>query len=81
LGEVKRLYVAPGARGRGISRLLMAELEARARARGLAAIVLESGTAQPEALGLYEALGYRRIAVYVDHGDGSRSRCYAKVFD
>jgi GNAT superfamily N-acetyltransferase len=78
LGEVKRLFVAPGARRLGVARALMRQLEARAVARGLAAIVLETGTAQPEALALYESLGFHQIANYGIYPDDPRSRCYAK---
>ena len=56
--EVKRLFVLPAARGRGIGRALMAELEARAAAAGVGLVQLETGVKQPEALALYRALGY-----------------------
>jgi GNAT superfamily N-acetyltransferase len=78
LGEVKRLYVAPEARRRGVARTLMRELETRAVQRGLAAMVLETGTAQPEALALYESLGFHLIAYYGHYAEDPRSRCYAK---
>jgi GNAT superfamily N-acetyltransferase len=47
-GEVKRLYVHPGHRGRGAARALMSALEERARGRGMSAVRLETGTRQPE---------------------------------
>jgi ribosomal protein S18 acetylase RimI-like enzyme len=78
LGEVKRLYVDPDGRRRGIARALMGEVEARAARRGLVALVLETGTAQPEALALYESLGYHEIATCGHYPDDPRSRCYAK---
>lgn len=59
-GEVKRMFVAPESRGRGIAKAIMTALEADAVARGVDSIRLETGVRQPEAIGLYEAFGYRR---------------------
>ncbi|MDR1427840.1 MAG: GNAT family N-acetyltransferase [Bifidobacteriaceae bacterium] len=81
LGEIKRLYVTPAARRRGVSRMLMGEVESRAARRGLAALVLESGTAQPEAVGLYESLGYHLIANYGDYAQAPRSLSYARYLE
>ena len=49
--EIKRMYVAPSARGRGLSRIVLAELETTARAAGLDWLVLETGRPQTSALG------------------------------
>ena len=57
-GEIKRLFVDPAARGRGLAMRLMAQLEAHARASGIGVLRLETGIAQPEALGLYRRLGF-----------------------
>ena len=57
--EIKRMYVVPGARGRGLSRTVLAGLEAEALARGWTTLRLETGPAQPEAVALYTAAGYR----------------------
>jgi putative acetyltransferase len=56
--EVKRVYVHPRARGLGLAKKIMAVLEDEARAQGRVIARLETGTRQPEALGLYRALGY-----------------------
>jgi len=56
--EVKRVYVHPQARGLGLAKKIMAVLEAEAAAAGLTIARLETGVHQPEALGLYRALGY-----------------------
>ena len=56
--EIKRVFVAPEARGRGLSKRLMAALEGIAAAEGYALARLETGDRQPEALGLYRATGY-----------------------
>lgn len=57
--EVKRLYVRPGGRGRGVAKALMGALEARAAAAGLPLVRLETGDRLEAAVGLYRALGYR----------------------
>jgi GNAT superfamily N-acetyltransferase len=62
--EVKHLYVVPTVRRTGLAAALMDALEADARARGAASIVLETGTAQPEALALYAARGYHSRGPY-----------------
>jgi GNAT superfamily N-acetyltransferase len=59
--EIKRMYVVPDRRGRGLARLLLGHLEDSARAAGADAMVLETGRAQPDAVGLYRATGYADI--------------------
>jgi GNAT superfamily N-acetyltransferase len=78
-GELKRVFVAPGFRRRGLSTLIMAELERSAREAGLTRLVLETGTAQPEAIALYEKLGYERIAPYGKYAGEPDQRCYGKT--
>ena len=56
--EIKRLWIDPSARGLGLSRKLMTVLEDEARGLGFEIARLETGILQPEALGLYRALGY-----------------------
>lgn len=58
-GEIKRVFVLPEHRGRGLARAIMYELENILRRESIALARLETGIAQPEALGLYRALGYR----------------------
>jgi putative acetyltransferase len=57
-GEIKRLYVLPAQRAKGLAKRIMGELEAHLRQRGIGVARLETGIYQPEALGLYKALGY-----------------------
>jgi GNAT superfamily N-acetyltransferase len=74
VAEVKRMYVVPAARGRGLSRVVLAGLEAAARDRGWTTLRLETGPRQPEAVALYEGAGYRPIpafGAYADDGDDS----------
>jgi GNAT superfamily N-acetyltransferase len=77
--EVKRMYVVPAARGRAVARLMLAHLEADAAAHGVEAIVLETGTAQPEAMALYESSGYTPIPPFGHYQDSELNRCYAKL--
>jgi putative acetyltransferase len=66
-GEVKRLYVPPRARGLGLGRRLLAELELAARREGLAFLRLETGIHQPEALGLFRAAGFVEIPAFAPY--------------
>lgn len=66
-GELKRMYVSPAERGRGLGRLLVAELEAEAKALGVQRLVLETGTRQHAALSLYHAAGFRPIPLYGEY--------------
>jgi GNAT superfamily N-acetyltransferase len=77
-GEIKRMYVAPSFRGRGIGARLLAALEAEARRLGLARIVLETGTRQAEALGLYRGAGYAVIPAFGDYVGSPLSVCMEK---
>ena len=62
--EVKKVFVFPHARGRGLSRILMKEIEDVARAKGETRIVLQTGVKQLEAIALYAAIGYEPIGSY-----------------
>ena len=67
VGEIKRMYVAPEARSRGLARMLLAALEDAARALGYARVRLDTGPRQPHARALYESTGYREIERYNDN--------------
>jgi GNAT superfamily N-acetyltransferase len=62
--EVKRMYVVPEARGRGVSKAVLRGLEDAARARGWTTLRLETGPRQPEAIGLYTGAGYRPVGPF-----------------
>jgi len=64
--EIKRMWVAPEARGLGLGRRLLAELEARAAARGARTLRLETNRALAEAISLYRSAGYREVAAFND---------------
>jgi putative acetyltransferase len=59
-GELKRMYVRPSHRGRGVAQAVLGFLEAQALARGVGIARLETGIRQPEALRFYESAGYAR---------------------
>lgn len=65
--EIKRMFVAPHARGIKLGRRLLECLEDQARRRGIDTLRLETGIHQPEALSLYRTSGYRDIAPFGDY--------------
>ncbi|MFR9729637.1 GNAT family N-acetyltransferase [Saccharopolyspora sp. MS10] len=77
--EVKRMFVVPSARGRGLSRRMLAELERRAAAAGHRRILLETGDRQPEAIGLYRSAGYADIPRFGPYRRDPASVCFAKA--
>ncbi|MFF8608858.1 GNAT family N-acetyltransferase [Streptomyces sp. NPDC015346] len=76
--ELKRMYVVPEARGLGLARRVLAMLEEDARAAGRIRMVLETGTAQPEAIALYTSSGYELCAKFGHYRAYENSRCFAK---
>ena len=66
-GELKRMYVAPSARGKGLSKQLVTALEAEARALGVKRLVLETGIRQLAALALYRSAGFQPIPLYGEY--------------
>jgi GNAT superfamily N-acetyltransferase/DNA-binding MarR family transcriptional regulator len=64
--EVKRMWVSPAVRGLGLGRRLLAELEARAAARGVRTLRLETNRTLGEAISLYRTAGYREVAPFND---------------
>ena len=77
-GELKRMYVAPEARGRGVARQLLERLEEEAAALGYAAVWLETGTEQPEAIALYESSGFDLVENFGRYKDEPKVRSFAK---
>jgi GNAT superfamily N-acetyltransferase len=65
--EIKRMYVVPQARGRGIARTLLTALEEAARDLGYERVRLDTGAKQPHAQRLYESAGYASIDNYNDN--------------
>ena len=77
-GELKRMYVVPEHRGRGLSRTVLERIETIARENGLRRLILETGTLQTAAVGLYRSAGYRRTLPYGPYREEDLSVCYAK---
>lgn len=76
--EIKRMYVVPTARGRGLARQMLAHLEVDAGRQGAQVVVLETGLSQPEAIGLYTSGGYEPVAPYGHYRCAPASRCFGK---
>ncbi|MBW9121908.1 GNAT family N-acetyltransferase [Microbacterium trichothecenolyticum] len=75
--EVKRVFVAPSHRRRGLAARLLAEVEALAREAGYGDVVLETGERQPEAIALYEREGWSPIPPF---GPYTNSRGIGRYF-
>jgi GNAT superfamily N-acetyltransferase len=76
--EIKRMYVVPAHRGRGIARVVLAELERAAAAAGRRRMVLETGDRQPEAVALYTSSGYRPVPRFGSYRTEPACRCFGK---
>jgi GNAT superfamily N-acetyltransferase len=77
-GEVKRMYVRPEYRGRGLAKLMLNHLAAQTLERGVAALRLETGIHQREAIGLYERMGFYRIPPFGDYREDPLSVFFEK---
>ncbi len=78
VGELKRMYVVPDARGRGVARALLTAVEEAARRYGHHELWLETGLRQPEAIALYESAGYRRIPDFGHYAGEELVRSFGK---
>ncbi len=77
--EIKRMFVKTDCRGKGISKLILNELENWATELGFSRAVLETGKKQSEAIGLYEKSGFERIDNYGQYIDLPNSVCFEKI--
>jgi putative acetyltransferase len=68
-GEIKRMYVRPQSRGKGVARQLIEFLEQKASEQGCHTFMLETGPDNPEALQLYQRLGYQLRGAFGDYPD------------
>jgi GNAT superfamily N-acetyltransferase len=64
--EVKRMWVSPSARGLGLGRRLLTELEAQAAARDVRTLRLETNRSLGEAISMYRSAGYREVPAFND---------------
>lgn len=77
--EVKRMFVVPDRRGRGIASAILKELELWANELSYLNCVLETGIKQPEAIGLYKKNGYIITPNYGQYENIENSICFLKI--
>jgi GNAT superfamily N-acetyltransferase len=76
--EVKRMYVEPGQRGRGVGKAVLTALEAAARQLGVERLALETGTFQHAAIALYKGAGFTQIDCWGEYASSPTSICFEK---
>ena len=76
--EIKRMFVKPEMRGRGIAKKILDDLELWGMQLGFMRAILETGKNQPEAIGLYKRHGYSTIPNYDQYADMPNSVCMEK---
>ncbi|MBS4066317.1 MAG: GNAT family N-acetyltransferase [Chitinophagaceae bacterium] len=76
--EIKRMYVLPQHRNKGIAAAVLQQLEQWAKEEGYTSTVLETGMKQPEAIHLYQKSGYLRIPNYGQYVGVENSVCMKK---
>lgn len=79
--EIKRMYVSPKGRGKGIATEILLELEAWAKELSYQKCVLETGKKQPEAIRLYQKNGYQLIPNYGQYKEVENSVCFEKTIN
>ena len=78
VAEIKRMYVKPELRGKGIAAEILSNLEEWAKDEGFKTCILETAIKQPEAIRLYEKSGYTRIPNYGQYIGVEISLCMQK---
>ena len=78
-GEIKRMFVAPSARGSGVSTAVLGALERFGLESGWSRLVLETGAAQPDAIRFYTREGFTPIDRFGYYADSEDSLCYEKT--
>lgn len=81
LMEIKRMFVLPEERGKGIASVVLKELENWTIELGYPKCILETGIKQPEAIRLYEKNNYQRIPNYGQYAEVESSVCFEKHLD
>jgi GNAT superfamily N-acetyltransferase len=77
--EVKRMYIEPDHRGKGVGRAVLEQLEAAANKLGARRLVLETGIRSPEALALYRRAGFAQIDCWGEYATSPTSVCMEKT--
>ena len=81
VAEVKRMFVVQEARGRGVGRAILENLETFATNFGYRSVRLETGLKQPEAISLYQSAGYHRAPCYGPYRENPMSVCFEKELE
>ncbi len=76
--EVKRMFVPPAARGKGLASVVLKELESWAIELGYKKCILETGDIMPDAIALYKKNGYQSIPNYGQYVNVASSVCFEK---
>ena len=76
--DIKRMYVRPAFRGLGLTKAMLAHLEAYTQSQGVNLLRLETGIYQTEAIGLYERMGYTRTGPFSPYREDPLSLLYEK---
>lgn len=76
--EIKRMFVSTNFRGKGISKIILKELEKWASEKGFSKTILETGKKQHEAIGLYKNSGYHPMDNFGQYKDFPTSVCFKK---
>lgn len=76
--EVKRMYVRPPWRGRGLARRILQVLEDEGARQAVGILRLETGAKSDAAMRLYEGAGYMRISPFGEYAENGVSVCYEK---
>lgn len=77
--EVKRMFVAPPWRGRGVAQALLMQIERLSHQKGFHVLRLETGVHQAEAIRLYERAGFSRCAAFGEYRENGVNLCYEKT--
>ena len=80
LAELKRMYVRPQARRKGIGQAILSRLEHEARTRGVARLTLETGDAQRDAIRFYQSAGFARCDAFGAYANMSTGQIVRSVF-
>ena len=76
--EIKRMFVLPALRGKGVAAAILSELEDWAAELGYSRCILETGDKQPEAIRLYQKSGYSVIPNFGQYAGDESSICMEK---
>ena len=79
VAEIKRMYVVPQWRGRGIAGAVLSALEDHAHQLGARRLVLETGSRQPESIAVYSRAGFVEIPRFGEYLDSPLSLCMGKA--